>query len=53
LVTRLAPSIDYVLNNRLNLKFYYERNSMKPKLGGTAPITTTRAGLQIRISLAQ
>lgn len=52
-VTRLAPSIDYVLNNRLNLKFYYERNSIKPKLGGTAPITTTRAGLQIRISLAQ
>jgi cell surface protein SprA len=53
LVTRLAPSIDYVLNNRLNLKFYYERNSMVPKLGGTAPITTTRAGLQIRVSLAQ
>jgi cell surface protein SprA len=53
LVTRLAPSIDYVLNNRLNLKFYYERNSIKPKLGGTAPITTTRAGIQVRISLAQ
>ncbi|HUQ96526.1 MAG TPA: hypothetical protein VM010_02605, partial [Chitinophagaceae bacterium] len=53
LVTRFAPSIDYVLNNRLNLKFYYEHNSVKPKLGGTAPITTTRAGLQVRISLAQ
>ena len=52
-VVRLAPSIDYVLNNRLSLKFYYERNSIEPKLGVTAPIVTTRAGLQVRISLAQ
>lgn len=53
-VVRLAPSIDYVLNNRINLKFYYERNQVIPKvISNTSEIITTRAGLQVRISLAQ
>ena len=52
-VVRLAPSIDYVVNNRVNLKFYFEQNKVIPKIATTAPITTTRAGVQVRISLAQ
>jgi cell surface protein SprA len=52
-VVRLAPSIDYVVNNRVNLKFYFEQNKVIPKIATSAPITTTRAGLQVRISLAQ
>ncbi len=52
-VIRLAPSIDYVVNQRVNLKFYFEQNRVIPKIATTAPITTTRAGLQVRISLAQ
>ncbi|HEX2609355.1 MAG TPA: hypothetical protein VHK91_18370, partial [Flavisolibacter sp.] len=52
-VVRLAPSIDYVINNRVNLKFYFEQNKIIPKIATTAPITTTRAGVQVRISLAQ
>ncbi|HWJ90067.1 MAG TPA: cell surface protein SprA, partial [Flavisolibacter sp.] len=52
-VVRIAPSIDYVVNNRVNLKFYFEQNKVIPKIATTAPITTTRAGLQVRISLAQ
>ncbi|MFN2457264.1 MAG: cell surface protein SprA [Chitinophagaceae bacterium] len=52
-VIRLAPSIDYVVNNRVNLKFYFEQNTIKPKIATTAPVTTTRAGVQVRISLAQ
>lgn len=52
-VIRLAPSIDYVVNNRVQLKFYYEQNKIIPKIATTAPITTTRAGVQVRISLAQ
>jgi cell surface protein SprA len=51
-VVRLAPSIDYVLNNRINLKFYFEQNKIIPKIATSAPITTTRAGAQIRIALA-
>jgi cell surface protein SprA len=52
-VVRLAPSIDYVVNNRVNLKFYFEQNRIIPKIATTAPITTTRAGVQVRVSLAQ
>ncbi len=52
-VVRLAPSIDYVINNRVNLKFYFEQNKVEPKIATTAPITTTRAGVQVRISLSQ
>ncbi len=51
-VIRLAPSIDYVVNNRVNLKFYFEQNKVIPKIATSAPITTTRAGVQVRIALA-
>lgn len=52
-VVRISPSIDYVLNNRINLKFYFEQNRVEPKVATTAPVTTTRGGLQVRVSLAQ
>jgi len=52
-VIRISPSINYVLNSRVNLKFYFEQNRVIPKIATTAPVTNTRAGLQIRISLAQ
>ena len=50
-VVRIAPSIDYVVNKRVNIKFYYEQNRIEPKIATTAPVTNTRAGVQIRISL--
>ncbi len=52
-VIRISPTIDYVLNNRINLKFYFEQNRVIPKIATSAPVTTTRGGLQVRISLAQ
>jgi cell surface protein SprA len=52
-VIRLAPAIDYVVNQRINLKFYFEQNKIIPKIATTAPVTNTRAGVQVRISLAQ
>jgi cell surface protein SprA len=52
-VIRLAPSIDYVLNNRINIKLFLDQQKVIPNVSTAAPITTTRAGLQIRISLAQ
>ena len=51
-VVRLSPSIDYVVNNRVNLKFYFDQNKVIPKIATSAPITTTRAGVQVRIALA-
>ena len=52
-VLRLAPSIDYTLNKRVNLKFFYDRNKVIPNLPSASPVTTTRAGLEVRISLAE
>jgi cell surface protein SprA len=52
-VIRIAPSIDYILNKRVSLKFYFEQNRNIPKISNAFPITNTRGGLQIRVSLAQ
>ncbi|MDP4214790.1 MAG: cell surface protein SprA [Bacteroidota bacterium] len=48
----ISPSIDYVLNNRINLKFYFDQRRTEPKISTTPPIITTKGGIQIRISLA-
>lgn len=52
-VVTIQPSIDYVLNNRVNIKFYFDQRKVVPYISTSAPITNTRAGVQIRISLAQ
>jgi len=49
----INPTIDYVISNRVNVQLYYEQRRVEPKISTSPPITTTRAGLQIRISLAQ
>jgi cell surface protein SprA len=52
-VIRIAPSIDYILNKRISLKFYFEQNRNIPKISNAFPITNTRGGVQVRVSLAQ
>lgn len=52
-VIRIAPSIDYILNKRVSLKLYFEQNRNIPKISNAFPITNTRGGVQVRISLAQ
>ncbi len=52
-VIRIAPSIDYIVNNRVSIKLYFEQNRNIPKISTSFPITNTRGGLQVRISLAQ
>jgi cell surface protein SprA len=52
-VIGIHPSIEYVVNNRVQLKFYFDQDKVIPKIATTAPITSTRAGVEIRISLAQ
>jgi cell surface protein SprA len=49
----LRPNIDYYLNNRIGLKFYYERTKILPYISSSAPTTNTRAGVQVHISLSQ
>ncbi|MEP6700016.1 MAG: cell surface protein SprA, partial [Bacteroidota bacterium] len=52
-VIRIAPSIDYIINNRVSMKLYFEQNRNIPKISNAFPITNTRAGVQVRVSLAQ
>ena len=49
----ISPTIDYFLNNRINIKLYYDRRKVIPYISSSAPTTNTRAGIQIRISLSQ
>ena len=49
----INPSIDYVLSNRVNIRFYFEQRRVTPYISSSPPSVVTRAGLQLRISLAQ
>lgn len=52
-VTRIAPSIDYIVNNKVSVKLYFEQNRSVPKISNSFPVTNTRGGVQVRISLSQ
>ncbi len=49
----ISPSIDYFLNNRVNIKLYFDQRRVNPYISSSAPVVNTRAGLQVRISLTQ
>lgn len=49
----IQPSIDYVLNNRINIKLFFDQRKVIPYISTSAPITNTKAGINVRISLAQ
>ena len=49
----IQPNIDYVLSNRIDLKLYFDQERIIPYISTSAPVTNTRAGIDIRISLAQ
>jgi len=51
-VIRIDPSIDYVLNNRIKVKFFFDQQRTTPAISTTPPIVTTKGGIQIRIALA-
>jgi cell surface protein SprA len=50
---QLRPNISYVLSDRLNLQFYFERTINEPKISSTPRRSTTRLGFQVRFNLAQ
>jgi cell surface protein SprA len=51
-VIRIDPSINYVLNNRINLKFYFDQQRTTPAISTTPPIVTTKGGISLRIALS-
>ena len=48
----INPTLDYYISNRINVKFYFEQRKVNPYISSSAPTTNTRAGVQVRISLA-
>ncbi|MFW5759396.1 MAG: cell surface protein SprA, partial [Cyclobacteriaceae bacterium] len=47
------PTVNYVLNQRLNLTFYIERNINEPRITNSFARRTSAFGVQVRFSLAQ
>ncbi|MEJ7673611.1 MAG: cell surface protein SprA [Chitinophagaceae bacterium] len=48
-----SPTIDYYISNRINVKLYFDQRRVNPYISSAAPTVNTRAGMQVRISLAQ
>lgn len=48
----ISPTLDYYINNRVNVKLYFDQRRVNPYISSSAPTVDTRAGVQIRISLA-
>lgn len=51
-VIKINPSIDYIMNNRVNVRLFFDQMRSIPYISTSAPTTNTRAGVQLRISLA-
>jgi cell surface protein SprA len=50
---QLRPNISYTVNQKLTLQAYFERNINEPLISTSSRRATTRAGVQVRFSLAQ
>ena len=48
----LSPTVDYTLSSRVNVKLYFQRTRVVPYISTSVPTTNTKAGVEIRISLA-
>ena len=50
---QLRPTIDYLLNSRLNLQLYYSQTVTTPRISNAFRNTTAEGGVQLRYSLTQ
>jgi cell surface protein SprA len=48
---RISPSIDYDINKRLNLRFFFDYNRSVPKTTASFPITNWNSGITVRFRL--
>jgi len=49
----ISPSIDYVVNNRLNLRLFFDRRKTVPATSASYPVSNTKAGISVRFTLAE
>jgi len=52
-VITISPTIDYIINDKLTLRLFYDRRQSIPYVSSSYPITTTRAGIMLRFTFAQ
>ncbi|MET4074246.1 cell surface protein SprA [Hymenobacter sp. UYCo722] len=50
---QLRPTIDYLLNTRLNLQLYYSQTVTTPRISNAFRNTASEGGMQLRYSLTQ
>ncbi|MCI1188265.1 cell surface protein SprA [Hymenobacter sp. DH14] len=50
---QLRPTVDYLLNSRLNLQLYYSQTVTTPRISNAFRNTASEGGLQLRYSLTQ
>jgi cell surface protein SprA len=50
---QFRPTINYVVNDKLNLMFYFERNINEPRISNSFKRASTAFGIQVRFSIAQ
>lgn len=50
---QLRPNISYVVNQKLNIQLYLDRNTNQPFVSTSFPRSTTRFGTKIQFNLAQ
>ena len=48
----IQPSIDYIVNKRLNIRLFFDQTSTIPKISSGFPTTNTKGGITFRFSLA-
>lgn len=51
-VITISPTIDYIVNDYLQLRLFYDRRQSIPVMSTSYPITTTRAGITLRFLFA-
>lgn len=52
-VITISPSVNYIVSDKLTLRFFFDRRRSIPYITSSFPITTTRAGVTFRFIFAQ
>jgi len=48
-----SPAVDYTVNNRLNVRVFFDKRITNPKISSSYPIRYTDGGVTLRFSLGQ
>jgi cell surface protein SprA len=48
----LKTAADYVINQRLNVRIFFDKNLMRPKISNSFPSSNTSGGISLRFTLS-